>query len=500
MSKNRKNRKEPAYLRNFTRDVLQRKIWLEESYAKEHSNTIDGLKVLTETLNKYIQDLNLEICRNIPYISLKPTTGADDAVRMFIRQQAQFDEPSFMLQIGEHYIGLTHFIDLFVSEGVFELDHPSNEVFDAEIIFNSDYTRMVIIDIFLDVAMFNSYSFLRDADTEEKQAFSKKKYEYFRSHHLSTCFDEVGENLDYYSFAFSCHDISEETTFSINLEKYRNIWEDFIHEYYPNSVHKERPIEQQLKMRVDKHLPSDYHNEFDDKEPGIYFVLRLNRADLSPDIHGQLLPILGGKDVGFSNLKIVTKTELSKYGKLLRELYISAFKVVKQEKDSIKSVAKNEEAKPQKSGNNHCYKIAVSFTSKYREKYVEPFCNALLKLGYSKDDIFYDNWHKVRFNGPNGGEIMQNIYKNDCRMIVVLLSPDYIERRWTGINEWPVIEGLINSRQSDKICLLSVDSVDLESISAYIKTYGIVEDVSNMRPDEIAKFINDFYNDRIISH
>ena len=174
MSNNRKNRKEPAYLRNFTKDILQRKIWLEENYAREHGNTIDGLRILTETLNKYIQDLNLEICRKIPYISLEPITEVDDTVRMFIRQQAQFDEPGFMLQIGDRYIGLTHFIDLFVSEGVFELDHASNNVFDAEIIFNSEYTRMVIIDIFLDVAMFNSYSFLRDERTEEKQTFSKK--------------------------------------------------------------------------------------------------------------------------------------------------------------------------------------------------------------------------------------------------------------------------------------------------------------------------------------
>ena len=312
MSNNRKNRKEPAYLRNFTTDVIYRKIWLEDSYAKEHGNTIEGLRALTETLNKYIQDLNLDIFRNIPYVSLEPITEVDDTVRMFIRQQAQFDEPRFLMQIGDRYIGLTHFIDLFVSEGVFELDHASSKVFNAEIIFNSEYTRMVIIDIFLDVAMFNSYSFLRDEETEEKQAFSKKKYEYFKNHNLNTCFDEVAEDLDYYSFAFSCHDQSDENIFSIDLEKYKIIWENFIQEYYPNSVHEEREIDQQLTMRIDNHLPIDYQNEFNGKNPDIYFVLRPNRKDLPTEIYYQILSIFGGKEVSFSDLKIVTKAELGK--------------------------------------------------------------------------------------------------------------------------------------------------------------------------------------------
>lgn len=330
MSNNRKNRKEPSFLRNFTEHILQRKIWLEANYAKEHNNTIEDLRTLTETLNKYIQDLNLEVQRNIPYVSLDTITEVDEAVRMFIRQQAQYDDANFLLEIGNQYISLTHFIDLFVSEGVFEIDRSSSKVFNAEIIFNSEYTRMVIIDIFLDVALFNSYSFLREEEISEKQAFGKKKYKYFRKHNLTTCFDEVNENLEYYSFAFSCHSESKGDIFSVDLNKYIGIWEDFIREYYPKSVHTEMQIEQQLKMRVDDHLPIDYHNEFDLKEPGIYFVLRLNRADLPSNIKARILAIFGGDEISFANLKIVTKDELNNYTDLLKELYISAFKIVKQ--------------------------------------------------------------------------------------------------------------------------------------------------------------------------
>lgn len=500
MSNNRKNRKEPAYLRNFTTDVIYRKIWLEDSYAKEHGNTIEGLRALTETLNKYIQDLNLDICRNIPYVSLEPITEVDDSVRMFIRQQAQFDEPGFLMQIGDRYIGLTHFIDLFVSEGIFELDQPSINVFDAEIIFNSEYTRMIIIDIFLDVAMFNSYSFLRNEATEEKQNFSKKKYEYFKNHNLATCFDEISEDLDYYSFAFSCHNQSGEKIFSIDLEKYKDIWEDFIREYYPKSVHEEREINQQLKMRIDNHIPIDYQHEFDDKDPDIYFVLRLNRRDLSPDIYNQILPIFGGKEVSFSDLKIVTKTELGKYEELLKELYISAFKIVKQAKEDVQHIISAVKENIENSGDNHRYKIAISFSGEYRDNCVEPFCRALLMLGYTKDDIFYDNWHKVQFHGANGREILQKIYKDDCRMIVVLLSPDYIDNMWTGIIEWPIIENFIDTKQFKKICLLRIDSANVENINNFINTRGIYEDVDNMSSDDIAEFINGIYIHRFGNH
>ena len=204
--------------------------------------------------------------------------------------------------------------------------------------------------------------------------------------------------------------------------------------------------------------------------------------------------------MGFSSLRIVTKTELSRYEELLNELYISAFKVVKTEKNGIQRATTDEEENLKKSEGNHRYKIAISFSGEYRDNCVEPFCRALLMLGYTKDDIFYDNWHKARFNGANGSERIQRIYKDDCRMIVVLLSPDYIDKKWTGIIEWPVIENLIISKKFDKICLLRIDSADIEDLSHFIKAHGIYEDVDNMSSDDIAVFINEVYINRFGNH
>lgn len=60
---------------------------------------------------------------------------------------------------------------------------------------------------------------------------------------------------------------------------------------------------------------------------------------------------------------------------------------------------------------NIIFKIGISFSGKYREHYVEPVCNALLRLGYQKNEIFYDFWHESYLNGLHG-EVLITIVKN----------------------------------------------------------------------------------------
>ena len=111
------------------------------------------------------------------------------------------------------------------------------------------------------------------------------------------------------------------------------------------------------------------------------------------------------------------------------------------------------------------FKIGITFSGKYRKQFVEPFCDELLKLGYNKDDIFYDAWHDVLINGIHGDSILRQIYFKNCDCVVVLLSPDYKEKNWTGHIEWSAVKELINTGKDDKICLLRVDSADIGSIT-----------------------------------
>lgn len=330
MSENRKNRKEPAFLRNFTTDVLQRQIVLEKNYAETHKD-VDGLRILTEELNYIIQKLNMIVHRNIPYISLTTSKELENVARVFIRATADFDEAGLLLVIEDKtdFLKITHLIDLFVCEGALELDQPINDHFNVEIIFNSAYTRMVIIDIFLDVAFFNSYSFLRDASVDEKKQFSKKKYEFYKNKKLDSYFDEENDPLDYFSFAFSCHSNVEEGDFSFDFNKYIEIWNEFISEYYPTEVHVEKSIDEQIKLRVDDHISPYYYQEFDNLDPGIYYILRLNRSDIPPKFIKRVSSIFGGAKLNVGMLKIIKNDELEQYNELLQELYIAAFKIIK---------------------------------------------------------------------------------------------------------------------------------------------------------------------------
>ncbi|WP_195560135.1 DUF6273 domain-containing protein [Anaeromassilibacillus sp. D41t1_190614_C2] len=139
------------------------------------------------------------------------------------------------------------------------------------------------------------------------------------------------------------------------------------------------------------------------------------------------------------------------------------------------------------------FKIGITFSGKYRKRFVEPFCNELLKLGYNRDDIFYDSWHDVLINGVHGDSILRQIYFKNCDCVVVLLSPDYQEKNWTGHIEWSAVKELINMGYHDKICLLGVDSVDIGKIDGLYKNQTIAKTIDDMSAVEIATFIHERY-------
>ena len=64
-----------------------------------------------------------------------------------------------------------------------------------------------------------------------------------------------------------------------------------------------------------------------------------------------------------------------------------------------------------------------------------------------------------------------------------------MEKDWTRNIEWPAVKELINTGNSQKICLLGIDSVKIDEIDGLHENQAIVEPIDNMLPDEIADFI-----------
>lgn len=142
------------------------------------------------------------------------------------------------------------------------------------------------------------------------------------------------------------------------------------------------------------------------------------------------------------------------------------------------------------------FKMGFTFSGKYRESYIKPICRELLKMGYVKDEIFYDRWHDDLINGVCGDDKLRRIYNQQCELVIVLLSPDYKEKNWTGNIEWPSVKELINRGEQDKICLLGVDSVDIDNIEGLYKNQSIIKYIDDFPAEETAEFIKRVYEGR----
>lgn len=338
---NRKNQKGKAFLKNFTEDYINRMILADKELINKESvidnNTMrDKLKEITEDVNYQIQSLNLKVCRNIPYLSLRFSIEFCEEVRMYMRNTPEtFD---LKLQIDDAmntFVNISHFLDLYVVAGGQEIYISEINNVDGEIVADFDYKEIAITDIFLDIAMFNSYSFLKHMPAPDKKKFSKMKAEYYSTNKLDSFFiNEENAKLDYYSFAFACHSTDDNGNIIFDAEKYINIWDSFIKENYPNGTHIEYPVEKQIEMRVDDHIPHDYYKRFASYSPGIYFIFRVNKKDIPVKRKASVNNMFKTSNCEVGDLCIVNLEDAIKYfdnfNELFTDLFIAAFKVVIQ--------------------------------------------------------------------------------------------------------------------------------------------------------------------------
>ncbi|MBQ9700776.1 MAG: hypothetical protein IJV71_09180, partial [Lachnospiraceae bacterium] len=197
---------------------------------------------------------------------------------------------------------------------------------DAEIVIDYKLLQYAIIDILLDIVMFNSYSFLKNMNIAEKKRFSGEKYDYFKNSNLPCFYDCSKDKLLYYSISFSAR-ISED---NFDIDKYIGYWNEFIDIYYPNETHQEKSIKEQIKQHVDfKELPKNIHKRFETLPVGAYLLLRTNK-DRTEDLHPMLFSIFGIKKYGKGKIKIVPVEEFETYKPLMENLDVSVLKVVKR--------------------------------------------------------------------------------------------------------------------------------------------------------------------------
>ena len=130
----------------------------------------------------------------------------------------------------------------------------------------------------------------------------------------------------------------------------------------------------------------------------------------------------------------------------------------------------------------HQFDVALSFPGESRAL-VEEIAGALeVRLG--SDRYFYDNNYKAQLARPSLDVLLQDIYRNRSKLIVVFIGGDYQRKEWCGI-ELRAIREIILERGYDRIMFLRLDDGAVDGV---FKTDGYV-DVQRHSPDEIAHFI-----------
>lgn len=240
------------------------------------------IKQINDSLFYIIRDINATIgTRIIPYIQVRKGRESDKKVRMLIGHndndfyRNDDEESCYDIDKESHVIILESFGSqriVAVSDGMIKGS--------AKIYVDEKDRAAAAVDIFLDIAMFNSYSFLNAFNISRRQDFSKEKYKYYINH-LSKKksyyrVDDTRGILSYYSFAFNARSDRNK----IDILEYIDIWDQFMSDSYKNEINIIPSPSEQLKGHKDyEMIPKKYKtNRFwIQKGKGSYLLLKVNK-------------------------------------------------------------------------------------------------------------------------------------------------------------------------------------------------------------------------------
>jgi hypothetical protein len=132
----------------------------------------------------------------------------------------------------------------------------------------------------------------------------------------------------------------------------------------------------------------------------------------------------------------------------------------------------------------HQFDVAFSFPGEVRDLVKSVADSVETRVG--PNAYFYDNNYVSQLARPSLDLLLQDIYRNRSKLIVVFISADYERKNWCGI-EFRAIRDIIAERQHDRIMFVRTGDGDVEGVFA---TDGYL-DARKFSPQEIAGFIKE---------
>ena len=130
----------------------------------------------------------------------------------------------------------------------------------------------------------------------------------------------------------------------------------------------------------------------------------------------------------------------------------------------------------------HSFDVSLSFPGSVRD-YVESMVGELERL-LGPNTYFYDNNYKSQLARPQLDVLLQDIYRNRSKLIVVFLCADYQDREWCGV-EFRAVQDIVKERNHEQIMFVRMDDGEVDGVFG---TDGFI-DAREHTSDEIAGFI-----------
>lgn len=132
----------------------------------------------------------------------------------------------------------------------------------------------------------------------------------------------------------------------------------------------------------------------------------------------------------------------------------------------------------------HSFEVALSFPGEVRSLVEQIALELERRIG--PNSYFYDNNYVSQLARPSLDTLLQDIYRNRSKLVVVFLGGDYHKKDWCGI-EFRAIKEIIMERDHKRIMFIRTDD---GSVDGVFKTDGYV-DARCFSPADLAGFINE---------
>lgn len=132
----------------------------------------------------------------------------------------------------------------------------------------------------------------------------------------------------------------------------------------------------------------------------------------------------------------------------------------------------------------HFFDVSFTFAGESRDV-VEQVVNELGMI-IDMTSIFYDNNYISQLARPSLDTLLQDIYRNRSKLIVVFICEKYQEKKWCGL-EFRAIREMIMEKEIDRLMYIRLDAGRVDGV---FNTDGYI-DGTKFTPQQLANFINE---------